>query len=82
MNIGSNILKETCNLSHYQYYKSNTVSKYLLGALNKIEESTHGISDVCQNKILKEKLDIMPAALSFVKCKIKTKYDETRITRN
>ncbi|MBK5208278.1 MAG: TraR/DksA C4-type zinc finger protein [Flavobacteriaceae bacterium] len=64
----SNSLIETGNLSPYQYYKSSTVSKYLLRALSKIEGGTYGICDVCQKEIPKERLDVVPGALSCVEC--------------
>jgi DnaK suppressor protein len=61
-------LKETRDLSHYQYYKSNTVSNFLLRAINKIEEGTYGLCDVCKEEIPIARLEIVPGALSCVVC--------------
>lgn len=61
-------LKETRDLSHYQYYKSNTVSKYLLRAMDKIEEGSYGLCDVCKEEIPIRRLEIVPGALNCVKC--------------
>lgn len=61
-------LKETGNLSHYQSYKSSTVSKYLLRARNKIEEGSYGLCDVCKEEIPTARLEPVLAALSCVRC--------------
>jgi DnaK suppressor protein len=61
-------LKETRDLSHYQYYKSSTVSKYLLRAMDKIEEGSYGLCDVCKEEIPIRRLEIVPGTLNCVKC--------------
>ena len=61
-----NSLKETGDLSHYQFYKSSTVSKFLLRALDKIKDRTYGLCDVCKKVIPLGRLDVVPAALSCV----------------
>lgn len=61
-------LKETGDLSHYQYYKSTTVSKFLLRALTNLENGTYGICEVCNEEIPIARLKVVPAALSCVEC--------------
>lgn len=63
-----NSLKETGDLSHYQYYKSTTVSKFLLRAMTKIEKGTYGQCEVCEGEIPIARLELVPAALSCVGC--------------
>lgn len=61
-------LKETGELSLYQRYKIDTVSKYQRRCLEKIEEGTYGICDVCEKKISIKRLELVPAALTCVSC--------------
>lgn len=68
MKTAKDSLKETGNLSYYQSYKSSTVSKYLLRAMDKIEEGSYGLCDVCKEKIPIARLELVPGALSCVGC--------------
>jgi len=68
MNTVKDQLKETGDLSPYQKYKINTVSKYLIKALQKIKNNTYGICEVCKEEIDIARLDVVPAALTCVKC--------------
>ena len=61
-------LEETGDISHYQYYKSTTVSKYLLRAMDKIEDGSYGLCNVCTQEIPIARLKIVPGALSCVGC--------------
>lgn len=63
-----NSLLETGDLTDYQYYKSTTVSKYLLRAMTKIENGTYGECEVCNEEIPIARLELVPAALSCVEC--------------
>ena len=68
VNTAKDSLRDTGNLSDYQYYKSSTVSKYLLRAMDKIEEGSYGLCDVCKEKIKIARLELVPGALSCVEC--------------
>lgn len=68
VNTAKDSLKKTGNLSHYQSYKSSTVSKYLLRAMDKIEEGSYGVCDVCKEEIPIARLELVPGALGCVEC--------------
>ena len=63
-----NQIEETGDLSTYQKYKIGVVSKYLIKALEKINKGTYGSCDICKNKILEARLELVPAALTCVNC--------------
>lgn len=54
--------------SHYQNYKSNSVSPYLLEALERLHKGKYGICVVCTKQIPMQRLELVPGALSCVKC--------------
>jgi RNA polymerase-binding transcription factor DksA len=61
-------LEETGNISHYQKYKINTVSKYLLEAIKEIELGKYGLCISCGNEININRLFLVPGALRCVDC--------------
>ena len=61
-------LRETGNISIYQSYKIDVVSKFQRRALEKIQAGTYGICDVCKNEIPIERLNLVPAALTCTGC--------------
>jgi RNA polymerase-binding transcription factor DksA len=61
-------LKDLMDLSQYQHYKINTVSKYLKQALTKMDDGTYGICTECQGKIPAGRLFHVPGALRCVDC--------------
>lgn len=66
-------LQEIGNLSPYQRYKINYVSRFLRQALVKIENGTYGICVVCGDPIPQKRLETVPAALACVFCDTKRK---------
>jgi RNA polymerase-binding transcription factor DksA len=64
-------LQELGDLTPYQHYKINTVSRYLLETLKRMDEGTYGYCKYCGEAIPMERLQRVPGALQCVKC-IKT----------
>lgn len=64
----SDSLKETGEVCYYQYYKSSTVSKYLLRTLDKIDEGSYAICNVYKKEIPIARIEIVPGAISCVGC--------------
>lgn len=64
-------LQELGDLTPYQQYKINTVSRYLLETLKRMDEGTYGYCKYCGEAIPMERLQRVPGALQCVKC-IKT----------
>jgi RNA polymerase-binding transcription factor DksA len=61
-------LAETGNLTPYQHYKINNVSKFLLKALTQIESGNYGICSNCQKTIPAKRLFLVPGALRCMDC--------------
>ena len=55
-------------LSPYQSYKINVVTKYLHEAIRRIEDGSYGTCVVCGEQISENRLKIVPAALACVAC--------------
>jgi RNA polymerase-binding transcription factor DksA len=64
-------LDELGDLTPYQQYKINTVSRHLIEALKRMDEGTYGYCKYCGEAIPMERLQRVPGALQCVKC-IKT----------
>lgn len=64
-------LEEIGDLTPYQHYKINAVSKFLLEALKRMDEGTYGYCKYCGDVIPAERLRVVPGALQCVKCKEK-----------
>jgi len=61
-------LQEFGELTPYQQYKINTVSRYLLEALKRMDEGTYGYCKYCGEAIQVDRLQRVPGALQCVKC--------------
>jgi RNA polymerase-binding transcription factor DksA len=61
-------LEQTGDLTPYQQYKINTVSRYLIEALKRMDEGTYGYCKYCGEAIPVERLLRVPGALQCVKC--------------
>lgn len=61
-------LAEQKDLSPYQHYKINTVSKFLIEALTKMDDGTYGICTECEKQIPNGRLLHVPGALRCVTC--------------
>jgi len=55
-------------LSPYRQYKLNKVAPHLIAALNRIENDTYGVCQVCGKLIDKKRLELVPAASACRKC--------------
>lgn len=61
-------LAETGDLTPYQHYKINTVSKFLLQALQRIDSGNYGICTNCQKPISSRRLFLVPGTLRCMAC--------------
>jgi RNA polymerase-binding transcription factor DksA len=61
-------LKENFDLTPYQHYKINTVSPFLLEALERIQNGTYGICKYCGKEIPVYRLLLVAPALQCVEC--------------
>ena len=61
-------LEERGDLTPYQHYKINTVSKFLQEALDRMAVGKYGLCKDCGNEISIQRLLLVPAALRCVVC--------------
>ena len=64
-------LEETGDLTPYQHYKTNTVTPFLIEALERIKNGTYGICKYCGKEILVERLLLVAPALQCMECENK-----------
>ncbi len=56
------------DLTPYQRYKTETVTRYLHQALDRMNAGQYGLCVVCGAEISRERLILVPAALACVPC--------------
>lgn len=61
-------LAERGDLTPYQRYRTETVSRYLLRALEKVRQGSCGICDNCGGEIAHARLLLVPRAVQCARC--------------
>lgn len=62
-------LEETGDLTPYQHYKTDTVTPFLIEALERIKNGTYGICKNCGKEIPVRRLLLVAPALQCMECK-------------